>query len=149
MVLFQKGNLLTANDVDIICHQVNTIGVMGAGIAKSIASTYPECFKEYKHFLEITPSSSILGKVCFYEGEKVIANIFGQKSIGRGLRTNYEALNSGLVCVHEYAKNHRMSVGIPFKIGCGLAGGDWNVVSKMIENIFGNSEVVCRIYTLS
>ena len=26
-----------------------------------------------------------------------------------------------------------LRVGLPFGIGCGLAGGDWSVVSRMIE----------------
>ena len=38
------------------------------------------------------------------------------------------------------------SVSIPYNIGCGLAGGDWNIVSKMIEEIFGQSSIDCVLY---
>lgn len=151
MVQYKKGNLLAADDVQIICHQVNTLGVMGAGIAKSIASAYPDCLEEYKRFCKNTPSSELLGQVYFYEGrDKAIANIFGQKTIGRnGLHTNYYALRAGLASVCEYAKKTNNSVGIPYKIGCGLAGGDWNIVSQMIEEIFDGDNVTCYVYSLT
>jgi hypothetical protein len=32
------------------------------------------------------------------------------------------------------------------KIGCGIAGGDWNKVSKMIKDTFKNCKVViCKL----
>lgn len=38
------GDLLKQDKVDIICHQTNCKGVMGAGIAFQIKRTYPEVF---------------------------------------------------------------------------------------------------------
>lgn len=35
-----KGNLLES-DCDIICHQTNTLGIMGGGIALQIKNKYP------------------------------------------------------------------------------------------------------------
>lgn len=32
-------------------------------------------------------------------------------------------------------------IGFPYKIGCGLAGGDWDVVSAIIEREFEGYEV--------
>lgn len=123
---------------------------MGAGIAKSIASAYPICFKEYKKLCKETAPSALLGEVYFYQSEdKIIANIFGQKSIGKGLHTNYDALRSGLEIVCRYAKLLNVTVGIPYKIGCGLAGGDWNIVSQMIEEIFDGDNVTCYVYSLT
>ena len=28
------------------------------------------------------------------------------------------------------------SIGIPYKIGCGLGGGDWNIVEDIIKTVF-------------
>lgn len=39
------GDLLKQDKVDIICHQTNCKGVMGAGIAFQIKRAYPEVFK--------------------------------------------------------------------------------------------------------
>ena len=43
------GSLLEA-DADIICHQVNCQGAMGAGVAKQIADKWPNVKKEYVKF---------------------------------------------------------------------------------------------------
>lgn len=34
------------------------------------------------------------------------------------------------------------------KIGCGLAGGDWNVVEKIIKNTFIKEEIEVYVYLL-
>jgi hypothetical protein len=32
----------------------------------------------------------------------------------------------------------KLSIAIPYGIGCGLADGDWTIVSIMIEEVFGD-----------
>ena len=119
---------------DIIVHQVNCQGVMGSGIAKQVKALYPRVFNAY---VEYCKKSNILGtSLIVYDRGKYIANVFGQYNYGNGLQTNYNALSSGLKEVYTFAKNNLLSVAIPYKIGCGLGGGDWNVVSKIIESIF-------------
>lgn len=40
-------------------------------------------------------------------------------------------------------------VGIPYKLGCGLAGGDWNgVVYPMLQEIFNDNIITLYIYKL-
>ena len=43
-VRFYKGDLIEDAKVDIVCHQTNCQGVMGAGIAKQIRDTWPRVF---------------------------------------------------------------------------------------------------------
>ena len=38
-------------------------------------------------------------------------------------------------------------VGFPYKIGCGLAGGDWDTIIRIIEEELGDLEV--EIYKLN
>lgn len=45
------GDLLKQDKVDIICHQTNCKGVMGAGIAFQIKRAYPEVFKKVQRVL--------------------------------------------------------------------------------------------------
>lgn len=52
MIYNMVGDLLKQDKVDIICHQTNCKGVMGAGIAFQIKRTYPEVFKKYKEFCD-------------------------------------------------------------------------------------------------
>ena len=53
-----KGDLLETN-ADIICHQVNLQGVMGGGLALSIARKYPNVNKIYEDYYT-NSSGSIL-----------------------------------------------------------------------------------------
>jgi len=141
-----KGNLLQA-PVDVIGHQVNCKGVMGAGIAKQLRNMYSGLFKHYKDYLASTPHP--LGTVSMYyeQGKPIVANIYGQDSYGRyGIHTDYRALESALGELANVAYAHDMTVALPYGIGCGLAGGDWNTVYKIIESIF--TEVDCYLYKL-
>ncbi|MBO9573216.1 MAG: macro domain-containing protein [Chitinophagaceae bacterium] len=47
MIQFTRGNLLEA-DADAIVNAVNTVGVMGKGIALQFKLAYPHNFKQYK-----------------------------------------------------------------------------------------------------
>jgi len=141
-----EGNLLNA-PVDVIGHQVNCKGVMGAGIALQLRRKYSGLFDHYKEYLATTPRP--LGTVSLYHepGKPLVANIYGQDGYGRDKRyTDYDALESALWELAYIANIHGMTVGLPYGIGCGLAGGDWNIVLPMIEDIFQN--VDCFIYKL-
>src|SRR5947209_7966890 len=47
MISFAKGNLLEA-DVEAVVNTVNTVGVMGKGIALMFKERFPENFKAYE-----------------------------------------------------------------------------------------------------
>lgn len=141
-----KGNLLDA-PVDIIGHQVNCKGVMGAGIAKQLCSLYPRLYSEYKDYIASHPCP--LGDlfIHYHPGLPLVANLFGQDGYGRDKRyTNYDALSSALGELYDLAYLNGWSVGLPYGLGCGLAGGDWETVYLMIQSIF--TEVDCFLYRL-
>jgi len=143
------GDILDAPE-NIICQQVNCMGVMGAGLAKQVRSKYPSVYTYYNDLCKKNTPEKQLGSVLFMEvGEKIIANIFGQVKYGRiGKFTDYEALRKGFLAVLYEATEvyENYTVAIPFNIGCGLAGGDWNIVYQMIEDIFKDYDVT--IYKL-
>lgn len=148
MINYKVGNILYCTE-DIICQQVNHQGVMRAGLANQIANKYPDIVKGYRRFCKTYPFEKIkdCGLVNFFEGDKLIANIFGQEYYGRDERyTDYEALTSGLETVWRVAVYDLLSIAIPYKIGCGLGGGDWNIVEGIIRNCFFDYEVT--IYKL-
>lgn len=156
-----NGNIFDTH-CNIICHQVNCQGVMGHGIAKQIKEKYRGVFEEYKRYCDAHADNreAMLGEaliIDMYHGaavcdwlvdtdSKYIANIFGQLTYGAGLRTDYKALVTGLESVASFAKKHNLSVAIPYKIGCGLAGGDWNKVSVLIEGVFAGSDIEVLMY---
>ncbi|MFJ8531122.1 macro domain-containing protein [Bacillus sp. NPDC094106] len=122
-----KGNLLHAKE-DIIGHQVNAQGVMGAGLATEIKSRYPEAFERYKELCITEKKGRHLLGTCqiIKSKDKYIANIFGQHKFGRkGVFTEVDALKKALYSLKVRAQKYNLSVAIPCYLGCGLAGGDW------------------------
>lgn len=139
MVKIIDGNLLEA-DVDIICHQVNCQGVMGVGLAKQIRDKYPEVYAEYKQKCFKHKPEELLETTQFIECHdgKIVANLFGQLNYGRGKQyTDYYALSRSLKILVDKAKDEYKSIGIPYKLGCGLAGGDWRTVYQIIDRVIG------------
>ncbi|MCY7695340.1 macro domain-containing protein [Bacillus altitudinis] len=147
MIKTVEGNILDAEE-DIICHQVNCKGVMGAGLAKQIKSKYPNVYKDYKR-LCAEQGDDLLSSVQLITTNdgKTIANLFAQVGYGRktkqtdddALRSCFEHLKQTVTNPNE--ENSLHSIAIPYGIGCGLAGGDWTVVREMMEEVLGDCEV--------
>ncbi len=136
-----KGNLLEVTH-GVLAHQVNCVGVMGAGVARQVADKYPVVYAEYKRLCRERSANELLGTVQIVQVNNLrIANVFGQRGYGRGQRhTNYVALRLALTRLAEtMMPGERIS--FPYGIGCGLAGGDWDVVSQIIEDVFGGFRV--------
>ena len=150
MIKIVNGNILDSKE-NIICHQVNCMGVMGSGVAKVLRDKYPIIFDEYKEFC-IKNEGNLLGEVNFVKVEenKFVANIFGQYKYGADRKyTDYKALEKGIKWVHDISQLYSLSsVAIPYKIGCGLAGGDWSIVINIIREYFEYSNIECIIYRL-
>lgn len=131
---------------DIICHQVNCQGVMGSGIAKQVREKYPIVYRDYKRMCDIYAPNALLGIAQFIETDgapfKGIFNLFGQEKFGYdGKRyTDYVALYKCLEKVKEETMGDKHTIAIPYLMGCYRGGGNWNVVYKMIEEIFDDSD---------
>lgn len=144
-VIILNGDL-TISYADVLAHQVNAQGVMGSGVAKSIKTKYPNVYREYMKHPKLK-NKSILGECQLIDCDgKVIANLFGQFYYGRNkdtLYTDYKALRGALISLKEFAKANDLSVAMPFKIGCGLANGDWEgVVLPMIKEVFNDYYII-------
>ena len=158
MIKEVDGNLLTYPGIQVIGHQTNCLGVMGAGIAKQIKARWPEVFKAYNWVCKdgvTTPDPhTLLGKCQIIKTEdgKYVANLFGEYSFcesiapyeegGKPRHTDYDALAECLNRLHTWlVLMEKTTVGLPYKIGCGLAGGDWDgVVYPMIKEEFDDDE---------
>ena len=145
MIKIIDGNLFDSQ-ANIICHQVNCQGVMGSGVAAEVKQRYPHVFQTYRQ--DYLDGKLKLGYVCFAEANQnqVIANMCGQDKFGYdgSVYTNYDKLRECLESVYEYARfeyDVRPVIAFPYKMSCHRGGGDWNVVYKMIEDIFGSFDV--------
>ena len=118
------------------------IGYMSGGVARQLADHYQRLEKEYNYYCEIYNKNYnyLKGKVFYFitDDEKVIANIFSQEP---NFNTDYEALKIALLDIKREAKSHKLSICIPYGIGCGIANGDWNKVYKIIEEVFNDYKV--------
>lgn len=153
MVNIATGDILDSG-ANIICHQTNCLGVMGAGLALQIKRRYPDVFTRYKAYCDFAKRpEELLGTsllVPITQQQQYIANCFGQLAYGRvSQQTNYAALKKSLTEVRDFSEEHGgLSVAIPFRIGCGLAGGQWHIVKKLIDEVFGNSSFDATIWYL-
>ena len=127
---------------DIICHQVNCQGVMGSGIAKQVREKYPKNYETYCVMCKEFKPSELLGKVlCGKVRDKfIIANLFAQEKFGYDGKcyTDYDALHK---CLQSVANSSEQKIiAIPYLMGCHRGGGSWDIVYKMIEEVFADSD---------
>lgn len=144
------------SSADIIGHQVNAIGGFGSGIAKTIKEKYPRVCEQYKK--AIKDGTLKLGMCQIVrtnpnqEDNRLIANLCGQYNFGGENKryTNYEAIYTALEKLAKHCvKNKIKSVAFPYKMSCGLAKADWNVILAMIVSNFENTDVSIEIWKFS
>ena len=147
-----------ASDLPIL-HQVNCQGEMRTGVAKSIKILFPQCYKEYNYVCQAMCPEQLLGKSYVYiqplSGSTVI-NVFGQNNYGYDgdQYTDYKSLKNGIIDgVRQYRSMTKypddiLYIHIPYKLGCGLGGGDWEVISKILIEIQNAEGVIFEAWRL-
>jgi len=157
MLKIIDGDIFESN-ADIIAHQVNCQGVMGGGIALQVKRKYPNVFKEYNKYCNRYKgvSFNLLGNI-YTVGiqsqypdlprRRYICNLFGQDEFGGNrCHTDYDALRLCLKKLNIIAIGN--TVAIPYMMSCALAGGDWDIVSKMIEETLTDCDITLYRYSV-
>jgi O-acetyl-ADP-ribose deacetylase (regulator of RNase III) len=138
MIIYKIGNILNATE-DIIGHQTNCFGIAG-GLAGDIFEKYEKAGKYYKNCCEAIVATAMLGTTYFVKDKgKIIANIFGQFQPGADYRLH--ELKKALKQLADFAKQNNMSVALPYKLSCGIAGGNWDEVEATIEEVMQDVNV--------
>jgi O-acetyl-ADP-ribose deacetylase (regulator of RNase III) len=148
MIKVTDGDLLDDElnyNVDIIAHQVNSIGVMGGGVALAIKLKWPFVERAYQKYIQSfkKDGASPLGTVQIIDVSSgpAVANLFGQDGIG-GIATDMDALSSAIDNLIEYMLEEGLTcVTAPWGIGAGLGGGNWDEIRPMIEKKFNRSDL--------
>lgn len=141
------GDLLAATE-DYIVQQCCCTAARPAGLSKAIAQRFPDA-NPYAG-LKSTDAPAIPGK-CKIIGTRKVACLYGQYTPGK----------PGNAKVPDYAKDRQgyfesalldlisqipadASLAIPYKIGCGMAGGNWTIYSAILQKI-ANSHLTLKI----
>ena len=133
MIRFTKGNILQA-DVEALVNTVNTVGIMGKGIALAFKKAFPLNYKLYKEACDnkkFTVGSMFTTKT----GQlmpKFIINFPTKEHWKR--RSKIDFVKSGMKeLVKTIKTNEIKSIAIP-PLGCGNGGLNWNEVKPIIVN---------------
>lgn len=152
MKIIEKDILTVENG--IIIHQVNMQKTMGSGLALQLKTKWPKVYDSYMNYSK--SGAFRLGGVDIVEVDKglYVANCIGQEFYGRDksiVYTNYAALEECLAKVFWFSSEMPFffdwppkQVYIPYNLGCGLANGDWGIVSQIIENELPDA-IICKL----
>lgn len=148
MIRYLQGNLLRA-EAEALVNTVNTVGVMGKGIALQFKEMFPENFTRYAQAVkdnEIRTGQMFVFLENTIEGPKWIINFPTKQQWFAPSRYNW--IEEGLVHLVEIIQEKKIkSIAIP-PLGCGNGKLDWSKVKGMMEAKLGVlEEVDVQIFT--
>jgi O-acetyl-ADP-ribose deacetylase (regulator of RNase III) len=138
-----SGNIFNS-DKQTITNAVNTVGVMGNGLAAQFKKKYPEYFNQYK--IECFDKTLAIGQLTVYQlnENKQILN-FPTKEHWKNTST-LMYIESGLQYLAEnYYNMNITSLALP-PLGCGLGGLQWEDVYTMMLDYLTPLEIEIDIY---
>jgi len=147
MIRYVKGNIMDSS-AEAFVNTVNTVGVMGKGIALQFKQAFPHNFEVYKNacitghlttgtILAVKDSELLLG-------ERLIIN-FPTKQHWK-MPSKYEYIESGLIALVTYFKDHPLkSLAMP-ALACGNGGLEWQKVTPLIEQHLAELDIVIWVY---
>lgn len=136
------GNLLDAHTQALV-NTVNTVGIMGKGIALQFKERFPANFKIYQQACkegEVEIGKMLVVKENTLQGEYLIINFPTKKEWFK--KSQYSFIEEGLKDLAKKIIDYKIkSIAIP-PLGCGNGGLKWNKVKDLITQYLGNLEEV-------
>lgn len=134
MMKYITGNLLEA-DTQALVNTVNTVGVMGKGIALQFKERFPDNFRVYADACkkgEVKVGRMLVVKESTIYGEKIIVNFPTKMEWFK--KSQYTYVEEGLKDLVSVITSYNIhSIAIP-PLGCGNGGLKWDKVKKMMED---------------
>lgn len=142
-----KGDLIQLalnGEFEVIVHGCNCFFTMGAGIAKHIKSSFPAAYEADLS----TPKGSKekLGTIshAVINSQLTVVNAYTQYDWrGKGIKVDYDAVKTAFHTIKTDFSGKK--IGYPM-IGAGLAGGDWSIISAIIDEALEGEDHTVVIY---
>ncbi|GAB2964113.1 macro domain-containing protein [Micromonospora polyrhachis] len=136
MIIVSHGNLLTA-DAEALVNTVNTVGVMGKGIALQFKRAYPANYAAYR--AACATGKVKLGEMFLFDSARLGPRRYVINFPTKGhWRSNSKLadIEAGLAALVRLVRELGISsVAVP-ALGCGNGGLDWDRVRLAIEQAF-------------
>ncbi|MEF8806202.1 MULTISPECIES: macro domain-containing protein [Bacteroides] len=153
-IMYIKGDATSpiAPNNKVITHICNDIGGWGKGFVLALSKKWKIAEEAYRQWYRSQEDFS-LGVVQFVKvaDDIYVANMIGQQGIyknNKGLPPiRYEAVRQCLKEVALFATKHAASVHMP-RIGCGLAGGKWELIEEIIKEELIAKGIAVTVYDL-
>lgn len=143
MIKYVEGDLLATNARALV-NTVNTVGVMGKGIALQFKERFPNNLVAYISACksgELVPGKMLVVKERIMSGEEKIIINFPTKKDWKH-KSKYEYIEEGLKdLVNTIKRDEIESIAIP-PLGCGNGGLDWTMVKCLMEKYLNPLEDV-------
>ena len=130
-----EGDILNIKN-GVIVHQVNCQNAIGAGVSGAIIGKYPQVETAYHYLCRFKKPKDLLGSfqsIRIDRGLEII-NLFTQLDYGNSKKTGKVYTDMPLLIkqLHTicHARKDKVTIYVPYGIGCGLAGGDWTEIEK-------------------
>jgi O-acetyl-ADP-ribose deacetylase (regulator of RNase III) len=147
MIKFKTGNILDS-DAEALINTVNTVGVMGKGIALQFKKAYPNNYKAYNQACKNNEVE--IGKLFVTKdgnvssGEKIIINFPTKKDWRKP--SEYDFIKKGLDDLLKVIVSYDIkSIAIP-PLGAGNGGLEWETVKKTIAQYLEGLDIEVIVY---
>lgn len=141
MLEYSEGTVFNAG-AKCIVNTINTVGVMGAGLALEFALRYPEMLSDYQK--KCSEKQLVVGKVDYFNyGDITILN-FPTKWHFK-YPSKIEWIDKGLQdFVATYRQKGITSIAFP-RLGCSNGGLSWQQVQPLMEKYLGSLDIDVKI----
>jgi O-acetyl-ADP-ribose deacetylase (regulator of RNase III) len=146
MITFKTGNLLESQSQALV-NTVNTVGVMGKGIALQMKNAFPDNTKAYNKAVKegkLKLGNMLVVPVNSIDGPEFIIN-FPTKAHWR-FPSQLSWIKEGLIDLRDKLLKYGItSVALP-PLGCGNGGLNWEDVKPEIENALRGLPIEIVVY---
>lgn len=153
MFEYKEDDILKA-DEQYICHQCNCRSITSAGLALHIFKELPYANIYNERKTSNSPDLRKAGHIVI-RGDGItkrfvinmLAQVYPGASQGYDLDSNIAREKYFKQCLDEISQIPNLtSIAFPYKIGCGLAGGDWGKYEKMLKDFSESTTAKVTVY---